>query len=98
MLSNMMASRRPMGLLALLAFMLIGCMVDGALEVKAPHHRRETHHCVACCTNHHVAAPVSADQLQILRTTVLSRIAAEPTPLVSQIVIHLRVPPPKRLT
>ncbi|MDP3723884.1 MAG: hypothetical protein Q8R91_10405 [Candidatus Omnitrophota bacterium] len=84
-------------LLAVLALMLVGGFVARAAEAERSNHQPDLHHCMVCCTNHHVA---DAAKTQTTPQPILSEESApliEPPMLYQQAVIRLPDPPPKFL-
>ena len=88
------ARRTP---LIVLAVMLAGGFVARAAETKRPNHQSDLHHCMVCCTNHHVA---DAAQTRTTPQPILSQERVpliEPPMLYQQAAIRLPDPPPKFL-
>jgi hypothetical protein len=84
-------------LLAVLALMVAGGIVAAAVETEGLDHQPEVHHCMACCTNHHVADAAKAQATPRPLVPQENPPLIEPPMLYQQAVIRLPDPPPKFL-
>jgi hypothetical protein len=82
--------------LSVLVFVIAASLLVVAFETEGSGHQPEMHHCVLCCTTHHVAAAPSQGSFQpiLLATTPLN---PAPTAIYRQIFVHQLDPIPKLL-
>lgn len=82
--------------LLIVTILVLGGLTAGFIGIEGSGHQQEMHHCVACCVNHHVAAPVlQTDTKPASPTATFSRIFSEL--LYNQVVLKPLAPPPKFL-
>lgn len=95
-LSAMNKIRHSRGLVLVVMVLVLGGLLLGMTETEGANHQNEVHHCVACCTNHHMATSTQQETFQhiLLQEHAL---LSELTVFHPQPVVRLPERPPKHL-
>ena len=78
----------------LLLVLIVAGMLACMLEIEGPSHQQEVHHCVTCCTSHHVSVLPTQATIRPPLQTVRVPISAYALGL-SQAFLSPQTPPPK---
>ena len=77
-------------LLVLIVAGMFACM----LEVEGPGHQQEAHHCVTCCTSHHVSVVPLQEAVKPSLQVVHAPVSAYSLSF-NQVFLSPQTPPPK---